>query len=248
MISGGVYAGVFIMFNEFSFVMEDRFGFSEFETGLLCGLIVFGLMVGSIVSILLIKCTNPIKVVFWGVIQLFICSILFVLPLIIYSSTSPNFVGLDVYWVLVPLFLYVCADGLMLPHLISTALEPYKRQAGTASALAGFWRFFSAAVIALIVSSSSEQHLMVLHIGVGIMALSAVVIYVVTLSGADYTEFISKQDQVEINAIPIHKLSTGGVSVIDEDDVDHTATELITNEQTPLIAKSASSDNEEISS
>jgi len=143
LISGGVYAGVFIMFNEFSFVMEDRYGYSEFQTGLLCGLIVFGLMVGSIISLIFVKCTNPLNVVFYGVILLFLCSILFVLPLMIYAKTYPNFDGLNVYWVVVPLFfLYVCSDGLMLPHLISTALEPFRRQAGTASALAGFWRFF----------------------------------------------------------------------------------------------------------
>jgi len=223
---------VFIMFNEFSFVMEDRFGYSEFTTGLFCGLIVFGLMVGSVISVIFVKCTNPITVVYCGVIQLLICCILFILPLILFANTAPDFVGLNVYWVLIPLFLYVCADGLMLPHLISTALEPFKRQAGTASALAGFWRFFSAAVIALIVSSSSEQHLMVLHIGVGAMALSAIIIFAFTLYGVNYEEFLAdckREDNVGNSLAP-----ADGVVVIDDDSAEN---EVNINEQTPLIKK-----------
>jgi len=242
LISGGVYAGVFIMFNEFSFVMEDRFGYSELTTGLLCGLIVFGLMVGSIISIIFVKCVNPITVVFCGVIQLVACCVLFILPLIIYSGTAPDFVGLNVYWVLVPLFLFVCADGLMLPHLISTALEPFKRQAGTASALAGFWRFFSAAVIALIVSSSSEQHLMVLHIGVGAMAISAIIIYAFTLYGVNYEEFLAESKRADL-LMEDSATSTDGVTVISDDD-EYNSMKLNVTEQTPLIKKVMTNNNE----
>lgn len=183
------------MFNEFSFVMENRFGYSEFDTGLLCGMIVFGLMVGSLISIGLVRCFNPISVVCIGIIQIFFCGGLLVLPLILFAKTSPTFVGLTEYWTLIPLFLYVSADGLMLPHLISTALEPFRRQAGTASALAGFWRFFSAAVIALIVSSSSSAHLQVLHIGTACMAIVSAIMYVFTLYGADATEFTRSRDE-----------------------------------------------------
>jgi len=229
------------MFNEFSFVMEDRFGFSQLDTGLLCGLIVFGLMIGSLISIIFVRCANPITVVFIGVIQLFVCCILFVLPLILYAKTAPDFIGLNVYWVLVPLFFYVCADGLMLPHLISTALEPFKRQAGTASALAGFWRFFSAAVIALIVSSSSEEHLMVLHLGVGAMALSAILIYAFTLYGVDYDEFIAESKKSELEPINKNLMiiePSDGITVIDDDDIENNAINMSNvNEKTPLIKK-----------
>jgi len=242
LISGGVYAGVFIMFNEFSFVMEDRFGFNQLDTGLLCGLIVFGLMVGSLISIIFVKCANPIRVVFFGVVQLFVCCILFVLPLILFAKTSPDFVGLNVYWVLVPLFLYVCADGLLLPHLISTAFEPFKHQAGTASALAGFWRFFSAAVIALIVSSSSEEHLMVLHLGVAAMALSAIIIYAFTLYGVNYDEFIAnsrRSEHISEKEPNIVAEYSDGVTVIGDDDIENNSINMmVVTEKTPLIKKS----------
>jgi len=98
---------------------------------------------------------------------------------------------------MVPLFLYVCADGLMLPHLVSTALEPFKECAGTASAIAGFWRFFSAAVIALIVSSVSTEHLPVLHLGTAAMGLISGVLYCATLMGVDYTEFTKNNEAAQ---------------------------------------------------
>eukprot|EP01083_Nonionella_stella_P034229 93719_1 len=204
LISGAVYAGVFIMFNEFSFVMENRYGFSEFTTGLLCGGIVFGLMIGSVISIGFVRCMDPITVVCIGIAQIFICGCLLVLPVILFSSSYPDLDGMTVWWSLVPLFLYVCADGLMLPHLISTALEPFKECAGTASALAGFWRFFSAAVIALIVSAVSALHLPVLHLGTASMGLVAGLIYLGTLLGADSSEFIKshtkKTDEIAHNS------------------------------------------------
>merc|ERR1719384_854925 len=189
LISGAVYAGVFIMFNEFSFVMEDRYGFSEFDTGLICGGIVFGLMIGSVVSIGFVKCMDPITVVCIGIVQIFLCGVLLIVPIILYSSTFPEMDGMNMWWSMVPLFLYVCADGLMLPHLVSTALEPFKECAGTASAIAGFWRFFSAAVIAIIVGAVSDLHLPVLHLGTAGMGVLSAVIYFATLLGADSSEF-----------------------------------------------------------
>merc|ERR1719220_3364819 len=194
LISGAVYAGVFIMFNEFSFVMENRYGFSEFNTGLLCGGIVFGLMIGSVISIGFVKCMDPITVVCIGIAQIFVAGLILVLPVLLYSATYPQLVGMDVWWSLIPLFLYVCADGLMLPHLISTALEPFAECAGTASALAGFWRFFSAAVIALIVSASSTLHLPVLHLGTAAMGIVSGILYLVTLLGVDYSEFLRNNE------------------------------------------------------
>jgi len=135
----------------------------------------------------------------------------------------------------------------MLPHLISTALEPFKRQAGTASALAGFWRFFSAGVIALIVSSSSEQHLMVLHLGVGAMALSAILIYAFTLYGVNYDEFIAetkKAEQEFVDESSIKTESSNGVTVMGDDDIENNSINMsIVNEKTPLIKKSIN-DNE----
>merc|ERR1712157_68865 len=129
--------------------------------------------------------------------QIFISGVLLVLPCILFSKTYPNMVGMGVWWSLGPLFLYVCADGLMLPHLISTALEPFKECAGTASAIAGFWRFFSAAVIALIVSAVSSLHLPVLHLGTAGMGILSAVLYLATLLGADSSEFV-KTRKLEI--------------------------------------------------
>merc|ERR1712130_110395 len=222
LISGAVYAGVFIMFNEFSFVMENRYGFSEFNTGLLCGGIVFGLMIGSVISIGFVKCMDPITVVCIGIAQIFLCGALLVLPVILFGSAYPRLDGMDVWWSLIPLFLYVCADGLMLPHLISTALEPFKECAGTASALAGFWRFFSAAVIALIVSSVSPLHLPVLHLGTAAMGIVSGILYLVTLLGVDYQEFTRNNEashalQTETKPlIDVNEAQKYGIDVIDQ--------------------------------
>merc|ERR1719245_1576995 len=133
---------------------------------------------------------DPITVVCIGIAQIFIAGIILVLPVLLYSATYPALDGMDVWWSLIPLFLYVCADGLMLPHLVSTALEPFAECAGTASAIAGFWRFFSAAVIALVVSALSTLHLPVLHLGTAAMGIVSGILYLVTLLGVDYSDFV----------------------------------------------------------
>jgi len=110
----------------------------------------------------------------------------------------------------------------MLPHLVSTALEPFKECAGTASAIAGFWRFFSAAVIALIVSSVSPLHLPVLHLGTAAMGIVSGILYLVTLLGVDYQEFTRNNEashalQTETKPlIDVNETQKYGIDVIDQ--------------------------------
>merc|ERR1719474_2040495 len=68
----------------------------------------------------------------------------------------------------------------------------------SASAIAGFWRFFSAAVIALIVSASSTLHLPVLHLGTAAMGIVSGILYLVTLLGVDYSEFLRNNEAAQL--------------------------------------------------
>jgi len=161
-----------------------------------------------------------------------------VLPLIIYGNTSPDFIGLNVNWILIPLLLYFCADGLMLPHLVSTALEPFKHQAGTAAAVAGFWRFFSAALIGFVASSSSKQHLLVLDVGVSAMGLLGSIVYAITLYGMHYEEFLADSKKTEYKFIDNYGTTHDGVIMIDGlDNEENKSMNRNINEQTPLIKK-----------
>lgn len=74
----------------------------------------------------------------------------------------------------------------------------YTKYPGTASAIAGFWRFFSAAVIALIVSSVSTLHLPVLHLGTAAMGIISGILYLATLLGVDYTEFTRNNEAAQL--------------------------------------------------
>jgi len=87
---------------------------------------------------------------------------------------------------------------------------------------------------------------MVLHLGVAAMAISAVLIYVFTLCGADYYEFIEKDstkttaESISINIRP--EESNDGL----DDGVLDNATDVILSEKTPLIIKNISNGNEEV--
>ena len=191
---GAVYAGVFIMFNEFSFVMTEHFGHSTFEVTLLFGFVIIGLLIGSILSAI-ITCFKPKYLIGYSIFQIFGCGVVLILPFILYSSTAPVYVGLNEYWTLAPLCLYVGSDGLMMAPLMSTAVEPFRAQAGTANALSLFWRFFCGAVLALIISISSDAHLYVLHFGISGMAVLSTLIFLVMLYPATFPNVTPKGAQ-----------------------------------------------------
>ena len=167
------------MFNEFSFVMEEKFGHSTFEVTLLFGFVILGLMIGSILSAV-ITCFHPKALIGYSMFQIFACGATLVLPFILYGDVVSE------YWSLVPLCLYVGSDGLMMAPLMSTAVEPFRNQAGTANALSLFWRFFCGAVLALIISISSSQHLYVLHFGIAGMAVLSTLIFLFVLYPAPF--------------------------------------------------------------
>lgn len=189
MIAGIVYSGVFIMFNELSFVLQIKYNMNVLQTGLYTGFIIAGLLFGSFLSIIFTKLLkiSALKIVFIGIIFVIFVAIVFILPFI-YQFENVN-LSMDYnsyWWTIGPLFFYVMGDGIMLPNLIATALEPYQNCAGTAASLAGFWRFFSGAIVAMIASSISSEHLQVLHIGMSCMSISALVVYITVVLSKMY--------------------------------------------------------------
>ena len=177
-ISGIVYSGVFIMFNELSSVLQLEYDMNVLQTGLYTGFVIAGLLIGSALSIILTRFCKltSIRIVMIGIAIVVIVAIILMLPFIM-DTMSIN--DISIWWTIAPLCFYVMGDGLMLPNLIATALEPYKESAGTASSLAGFWRFFSGALIAMLVSGISNKHLQVLHIGMSCMAILALIVFLI---------------------------------------------------------------------
>ena len=134
-------------------------------------------------KLLLTKCIqlSPFKIISIATLIIFISGVILIIPIISTKSFLTDFdiSNLSIWWIISPLFFYVLGDGLMLPNLISTALQPYKQCAGSAASLAGFCRFFIGAVIAMIVTFISKDSLETLHVGMAIMAFIATIIYLV---------------------------------------------------------------------
>ena len=120
-----------------------------------------------------------------------------------------------------------------------------------------YFVIYSAAVIALIVSSSNNEHLMTLHIGTACMAFISGIMYIFTLYGADSSEFTATRDE-EIRRERERKIfesgepidpNITGVRVIGDDDEynitqyninnnnENKINDEELNDQTPLINK-----------
>ena len=196
-----VYAGVFVFLNEFCFAMRQQFALSLLQIGLACALCVAGLALGSALSLCL--CLPALPVLFCAVCLLLCVAVWLALPFAL-SARCP------LSCTLAPLFLYTCADGLMLPHLISCALQPFAHCAATASALQGFIRFFGAAVIALCVSALTAQiqdRLLVLHLALAAICCATALLFAATLGPCLLAQLAKCADASDReSSAPIHSL------------------------------------------
>ena len=72
--------------------------------------------------------------------------------------------------------------------LMSTSVEPFANRAGTANALSLFWRFFCGALIALLISLTSNKHLFVLHFGLASMAVIGGLVFLLVLCPSKFPD------------------------------------------------------------
>ena len=73
--------------------------------------------------------------------------------------------------------MFILCDGILLPHLLSTALEPFNDCAGIASGLSGFIRFITAYIIAFSLNLIPGSHINILHLGTSLTGIIAVIIF-----------------------------------------------------------------------
>ncbi len=138
-----LYAGVFAFVSGSSFILIDFMGVPSDQFGFWFAFIVMGYVVGNLFTVryshrfaaqTLMK-TGALMAVIASAIMLSLCL------LSIYHPLS----------IVLPIVLYTCAVGIIMPQATAMALEPFSGMAGTASALMGFIQMATASTAAAIV-------------------------------------------------------------------------------------------------
>lgn len=143
-----VWAGLYGFISGSSFVYMKIFGFSEKTYGLLFALNACGLIIGSQLNRQLLKRLSSQKVV------TYISQLLLGNAILLIGS---NFINTPIWAFIVIMFFNLFCLGFMNPNATALALSPFKRNAGSASAMIGF--------VQLMIGAGTSAVISVLHNG-----------------------------------------------------------------------------------
>ena len=144
-IAGSIsFAGLFTYISGSPFVFMEYFGLSETQYGWIFGLNAFGFILGSQLNRLWLKRAKPAQIAFSTGVLEFLSGLLLLMG---------SLLGiLDITGTLILLFSFMLWMGFLVPNATAVALEPFKRYAGSASALLGSLQMIAGAIASGLVS------------------------------------------------------------------------------------------------
>lgn len=132
-VTGGIaFAGLFAHISSSPGVFMDHYALSQKQYGLLFAALASGLITASQVNTILLKhYKSELLIERSLVLQFFFSIILLIISLL----------NVDSFWVTTGLlFLYLSSIGLVMPNASALAMKPFEKNAGSASALLGFFQ------------------------------------------------------------------------------------------------------------
>ena len=163
---GLAVSGVFAYIAGSSFVLQDVYGLSAREFGLVFGVNGLGILVCGQLNRLLLRWTEPRRILLAG---LGASAVAGVGVLAAIAADAP--LGL----VLAPLFVGVATIGFVMPNATALALTNHPHVAGSASALIGTTQFAIAAVVAPLVGIAGRDTALPLGIALAVLGTAALV-------------------------------------------------------------------------
>ncbi|WP_369401107.1 multidrug effflux MFS transporter [Demequina silvatica] len=151
------FSALFAYLSASSFVLQDIFGLSAQEYGVVFGVNSIGLVIANQASARLMRVLAPRAVATAGLAIMLTGAVLLI---------GGDLLDLGLIGVLVPLFFIVASVGIIMPTVQITALANHGAEAGTAASLIGALNFGIAGVVSPIVGA----------MGVSVMSMAIVMI------------------------------------------------------------------------
>ncbi|MBM3391822.1 MAG: multidrug effflux MFS transporter [Betaproteobacteria bacterium] len=142
------YAALFSFISGSSFVLIGLYGLSPQWFGASFGFVVTGYITGTMFAGRLTLRLGPSRMVLMGALLGAAAGTLMV-ALVLAEARG-------VWIILLPMFAYMVATGLVMPNAIGGALAPYPKMAGAASALMGFVQMGLAAAVGIVVGHAYD--------------------------------------------------------------------------------------------
>ena len=143
LVTGLSMAGLFAYVSGSSFVLQEEYGLSEQQFGIVFGLGSIGLIGGTQLSARLLRRYSPQQILLGSLVGGVVASLVFLLTAV---TGLGGLVG-----ILLPLWAVLASAGLAMPNAPALALSRHGEIAGTAAALLGAVRFGTGAIAAPLV-------------------------------------------------------------------------------------------------
>lgn len=142
LVGGMNFGGLFTYLSASPFLFQDVFGFSAQQYGYLFGINSLGIVAGVQTSARLIKRVPPQWIIAGATAWMFVNACL----IVVFDQ-----LGMGLWGVMVPLWLYIFGTGFLFPCVQVLALAGHPGQAGTAASLLGAATFTTAGLISPVV-------------------------------------------------------------------------------------------------
>jgi DHA1 family bicyclomycin/chloramphenicol resistance-like MFS transporter len=163
------YAGLFAFISGSSFVLMGVYGLSAPAYGLSFGFCVLGFILGTIIAQRLVGRRGLDGVIMLGVACLAGGGL---------SMLAGVATGLGgPFGVIVPMALYACGVGLVMPQAQASAMMPFPERAGAASSLTGLCQMLLSACVGLLVGHLLRGSALPLPLVMSVIGVGALVLF-----------------------------------------------------------------------
>ena len=163
------YAGLFSFISGSSFVLINLHGLSPQWYGASFGFVVAGYISGTLLSGRFTLRLGTRRMVLIGALLAMLSGCV---------MAGLGLAGASSLWaILLPMFSYMIATGIVMPNAIGGALAPYPKMAGAASALLGFVQMSLAAVVGIAVGHSYDQTSLPMAFAIALCGVLVLVCY-----------------------------------------------------------------------
>lgn len=165
------FAGLFTYVAGSPIIFRDGFDLTPRQYSLVFAFLAVGFIGGSQLNVLLLRRTTSERLFLWFLVAQVVTGIVFL------AGTIAG--GYGLVWTLVLLFVFLSCVGITNPNASALAIAPFSKNAGSASALLGFFQLGVGAIISTGISAATSKDRLPI---IAILASTAVVGLIILLA------------------------------------------------------------------
>lgn len=171
-LSALTYGGLFAFISGSSFVLQKVYGLGAIPYGLAFGGVVLGYIGGTLIAQRIVGKRGLEGTIKVGVMCLAAGGL--IMQAFVLVGTQ------SIFEIILPMALYTCGVGLVMPQSMAGAMQPFAQKAGTASSFLGLVQMTFAAVVGAGVGIGLEKHHMALSLTIAVLGLLAALVFMRT--------------------------------------------------------------------